>query len=64
MSDRAGDQREDRRCRVAASFAADEEPVFAADGDPAQRSLRRIVVDGELAVVGVAAECFPLVEGS
>ena len=62
VADRAGDQRQDRGGGVAASFAADEEPVFAADGDASQHTFGGVVVDGELAVVGVAAEGVPLIQ--
>ena len=62
VTDCTGDQRQDRGGGVAALFAADEEPVFATDGDSSQHTFGGVVVDSELAVVGVAAEGVPLVQ--
>ena len=62
VTDRAGDQGQDRGSGVAALFAADEEPVLATDGDSTQHAFGGVVVDGELAVVGVAEQGVPLIQ--
>ena len=59
----AGDQGQDRGGGVSALFAADEQPVFTADRQATQRAFGGVVVDGELAVVGVTAQRVPLLQG-
>jgi len=41
---------------VCAAVAAGKEPVFASDGDAAQRAFGGVVVNGEVAVVDVTGE--------
>jgi hypothetical protein len=54
-----GDQTVEDRVPAAALVAGGEEPVLPADGDPAQRSLGGVVVDCEVAVLGVAPQGLP-----
>ena len=44
---------------MSSAFAADEEVVFSADGDEALNIFSGVVVDGEVAGVGVVRELFP-----
>lgn len=58
-SDREAGQ---HRRSLAAGFAAPKEPVLAAHGCAAQRVLRRVVVDAQIAVGDIDVERRPLVQ--
>ena len=55
-----GDEAVEDGRAAAALVAAGEDPVLAAHGDRAQGSFGRVVVDGQVAVLGVAAQGLPL----
>ena len=59
----APDEAVEGGCGASAPVTSDKQKILSPDGNTAQGVLRRIVVDGEVAVVKIAQQCLPLVLG-